>query len=140
MLKILLRPGEEEIRDYCLNHPLTRPDVSYNKVLLHFLLIEVCLISVSFLLSLMFGRLFVLLLIVHGIYYLLLSRRFLALCVQLYQHYASEETRRRCICKPSCSEYAISVLQKHYTLKAICLIIKRLFFTCSGYHYVEDEP
>ena len=33
--------------------------------------------------------------------------------VKCYQHYAKEETRRRCLCVPSCSEYAILCFKKY---------------------------
>ena len=32
--------------------------------------------------------------------------------IECYQHYAKEETRRKCVCIPSCSEYSIAVLNK----------------------------
>ena len=33
--------------------------------------------------------------------------------IECYQHYAKEETRRKCVCIPSCSEYSIAVLKKY---------------------------
>ena len=61
--------------------------------------------------------------------------------VKCYQHYAKEETRRRCMCVPSCSEYAI------LSLKALCPLIvvlfkirKRLYRTCRGELYQLDYP
>lgn len=60
--------------------------------------------------------------------------------VECYQHYAKESTRRRCVCMPSCSEYAIAVLKKYNTLKALTKIRKRLFKTCGRFGYIEDKP
>lgn len=60
--------------------------------------------------------------------------------IECYQHYAKEETRRKCVCVPSCSEYAIVVLKKYNTFKALNKIRVRLFKTCGGYGYVHDEP
>lgn len=60
--------------------------------------------------------------------------------IECYQHYAKEETRRKCVCIPSCSEYSIAVLKKYNIFKAIRKIIIRLFRTCGGYGYVEDQP
>ena len=54
------------------------------------------------------------------------------LCIKLvecYQHYAKEATRRKCLCKPTCSEYAIAVLKKYMLAVALYKIWKRLFKT-----------
>ena len=63
---------------------------------------------------------------------------FIGIC-RLYQHYAKESTRRKCRCKPTCSEYAILVLQKHCVVVALYKIYVRLFKTCRG-QYKVDEP
>lgn len=34
-------------------------------------------------------------------------------CIKLYQHYAPEDIRRRCLFKPTCSEYAILAIEKY---------------------------
>lgn len=61
-------------------------------------------------------------------------------CVECYQHYASEETRRKCKCVPSCSEYAILCLKKYELIYALLKIRKRLFITCKGFDYIIDNP
>lgn len=60
--------------------------------------------------------------------------------VECYQHYASEKTRRRCKCVPSCSEYAILCLKKYPLICALKKIRKRLFVTCKGFDYIIDHP
>lgn len=60
--------------------------------------------------------------------------------VECYQHYASEATRRKCKCIPSCSEYAILCLKKYELLRALLKIRKRLFVTCKGFEYIIDNP
>ena len=60
--------------------------------------------------------------------------------VECYQHYASEETRRKCLCIPSCSEYAILCLKKFELIYALIRIRKRLFVTCKGNSYIIDFP
>ena len=60
--------------------------------------------------------------------------------IECYQHYAKEETRRKCVCIPSCSEYSIAVLKKYNIFKALNKIRIRLFKTCGGYGYMYDEP
>jgi len=65
------------------------------------------------------------------------------LCVKIvecYQHYATEDKRRRCLCVPSCSEYAITCLKKYGLIKALFKIRKRLFVTCRGDDYKIDPP
>ncbi|MBQ9805334.1 MAG: membrane protein insertion efficiency factor YidD [Clostridia bacterium] len=60
--------------------------------------------------------------------------------VECYQHYTSEEVRRRCLCVPSCSEYAIACFKKYWFIQAILKIRKRLYFTCQGDEYKLDPP
>lgn len=60
--------------------------------------------------------------------------------VECYQHYANEETRRKCLCIPSCSEYAILCLKKFELIYALIRIRKRLFVTCRGNKYIIDYP
>ena len=61
--------------------------------------------------------------------------------VKCYQHYAKEETRRRCMCIPSCSEYAIICLEKIFPLAIALMKIRiRLYKTCRGEDYKLDFP
>ena len=64
-------------------------------------------------------------------------RRVLILCVECYQHYAPEEYRRFCLCKPTCSEYAIIVLKKHNLMNAMYLIYIRLTKTCRDTYKID---
>ena len=59
--------------------------------------------------------------------------------IECYQHYASEELRRSCVCKPTCSEYALIALKKYNLIKACLSIYTRLTMGCSG-DYHEDYP
>lgn len=69
------------------------------------------------------------------------ARRVLVGLVRLYQHYAPEKIRRRCLCKPTCSEYAILVLeQEPNVFKALWRIYLRLHKTCKGGFYKIDLP
>lgn len=78
--------------------------------------------------------------IVGFITLLFLSKPTLRLFIKLYQHYAPESIRQKCICTPSCSEYALIVLKKYNTLKALKLIYIRLKFTCNGNKPITDYP
>ncbi len=61
--------------------------------------------------------------------------------VKCYQHYAKEETRQRCMCVPSCSEYAILCLEKIFPLVIALIKIRiRLYKTCKGEDYKLDFP
>ncbi len=60
--------------------------------------------------------------------------------VRLYQRYSPEHVRQRCVCKPTCSEYAILCLQKYNIIKAVIKIYKRLFKTCGHKGYIIDWP
>lgn len=65
----------------------------------------------------------------------------LLLCVKCYQRSAKTETRRRCKCVPSCSEYAVLALKKVFPLAiALLKIRKRLFRTCDGRDHRVDFP
>ena len=60
--------------------------------------------------------------------------------IECYQHYAKESTRRKCLCVPSCSEYAILCFRKYEFIYALLKIRKRLFVTCKGSDYIVDNP
>ena len=61
--------------------------------------------------------------------------------IKCYQHYAKEETRKRCMCVPSCSEYAIICLGRIFPLiVALNKIRIRLYKTCDGEEYKLDFP
>jgi putative component of membrane protein insertase Oxa1/YidC/SpoIIIJ protein YidD len=59
--------------------------------------------------------------------------------VHLYQHYASEELRRQCLFKPTCSEYMLLAIEKYGLLKGIKKSIGR-FKKCNGTTYHVDYP
>lgn len=60
--------------------------------------------------------------------------------VRLYQHYAPEEVRRRCLMMPTCSEYCILVVKKYGVIIGLILAWYRLFFKCRGNIYSIDLP
>ena len=70
---------------------------------------------------------------------------YLRLCligvVKCYQRYAKTDTRKRCKCIPSCSEYALITLKRIFPLlRALLKIRKRLYVTCNGEEYKIDFP
>lgn len=60
--------------------------------------------------------------------------------IRLYQRYAPEDIRRRCLFKPTCSEYAILAVQKYGVIKGMTKTYVRLFKKCKGRIYQIDEP
>ncbi|MDR1100413.1 MAG: membrane protein insertion efficiency factor YidD [Treponema sp.] len=60
--------------------------------------------------------------------------------VKLYQHYAPEKTRRKCLFKPTCSEYMILAIEKYGALKGVYKGLHRLFVKCKGHYYSVDYP
>ena len=71
---------------------------------------------------------------------LLCYRKFLIILIELYQHYAPERIRRKCICMPTCSEYAIICVKKYNLFKALWRIYNRLTHECIGQIYHIDTP
>ncbi len=88
--------------------------------------------------SVLFFFFFSLLILAIGV--ILLLRRILIGIVKLYQHYASEDVRRRCLFKPTCSEYTILVLKKYGILIGLYKAYIRLFRKCRGNIYRIDFP
>ena len=60
--------------------------------------------------------------------------------VRLYQRYAPEEIRRRCLFKPTCTEYTILAIQKYGVIKGLYKAYIRVFKKCKGRIYRIDEP
>jgi putative membrane protein insertion efficiency factor len=79
-------------------------------------------------------------LIVVFVSLLFVSKKALIGLVRLYQRYAPERIRRKCIFKPTCSEYMILALEKHGLIKGLYKGIYRMFFKCRGFYYSVDYP
>jgi len=60
--------------------------------------------------------------------------------IKLYQHYAPEEIRRRCLFMPTCSEYAIMAVRKYGSIIGLCKTFYRLMYLCSGNIYKIHYP
>lgn len=154
---------EQDIAEtYVLEKSLERPNTDLKKVLICmcvFLMINMCIII---LLYNLFERLGIsgklnikiinfksqnetlffiaLMVIVFGIS-LVVSARFIIIgAIKLYQHYAPEHVRRRCLCMPTCSEYGIMVVKKYGVIIGFYKIYIRLFKRCRGNIYTIDYP
>jgi putative component of membrane protein insertase Oxa1/YidC/SpoIIIJ protein YidD len=71
---------------------------------------------------------------------LIVSKKVIIGVVRLYQHYAPERIRRKCIFKPTCSEYMILALEKYGLIKGLYKGMYRMFFRCKGFYYSVDYP
>ncbi len=61
-----------------------------------------------------------------AIYCLLRLRSILIWCILVYQRFAPDSTRLRCVYTPSCSEYAVAALKKYGVIRGVPKIIARL--------------
>lgn len=132
---------QKRIETYVLHHPLTRPKTNA----LHMICIFVFYLLIGFLCAFALTRYVRTPLSLHGCYLLsyafwacLFARFICVKAVECYQHYAKESTRRKCLCMPTCSEYALLALKHDWFPVALCKILKRLFRTCRGGDYKYD--
>lgn len=138
---------EEEARDYCLHHPLARPKINAMITFCVFVLGEngVRVLAewswgkacAGFNLDIAFWAWYG---IVSFLAFVLLGLWIAILLVLLYQRYAPETTRRKCTCKPSCSEYALVAFRKYGVFRGGYKVYIRLTRICGNGRYVIDYP
>ncbi len=145
--------------NYVLNHPLSRPNTTLTKCICYIItflfLISSLGVGLYFLLknsdclSPALSELldenaclsiFILILIIGGYTFLILSPSIIVGLVHLYQHYAKDETRRKCNFKPTCSEYALLAIKKYGVFIALIKIVHRTYFRCRGQICRIDYP
>ncbi|MGM0648277.1 MAG: membrane protein insertion efficiency factor YidD [Bacteroidota bacterium] len=137
---------QESVRDYCHKREIVRPKTNILFVLKYLFFLEVLIFVLYFFVDYLlvwFGisvTFSVLFFFVSALVLLLNSKRISILFIELYQHYASEQTRRRCTLKPSCSEYAILAIKKYGIIKGLYKAYNRLFIVCKGNVYRIDYP
>lgn len=135
--------GQKELEHIVTNRILYRPKTTgLSLFVLYFLFVTisvVCFISFFAFIQNIFILIFTI-----CFAELFLIETLLRLCfvktIRCYQHYAKEKTRRRCMCIPSCSDYAIGTLKHFPLIIAFIKIYKRLFKTCKGEMYLIDKP
>lgn len=135
---------QKKLEAFISRRPLVRPKTKKWQVILLFSSLPVLFCgTIILLLWLPFTailKLFVCIFLLLLIFELYLRYCFIQ-TVKCYQHYAKEETRRRCLCIPSCSEYAILCFKQVFPLAvALLRIRKRLYKTCKGDDYKIDYP
>ena len=135
---------QRRLEEFVTKRELNRPDTQKWQVVLLFSVLPLplfCSLLILFLWrTAVILKIFVFLLLILSTFELYV-RFCLLQAVQCYQHYAKEETRRRCMCVPSCSEYAIICLKKIFPLAVALIKIRiRLYRTCKGDDYKLDFP
>ncbi len=134
---------QRKLEDYITKRQLFRPKTTYFVITILALLL-VLLIGLLVVINLFLIKDIIWQIVFNAVYISLLIevyiRFFLVQTVKCYQRYASEQRRRRCICVPSCSEYAICVLKRQFIVVALFKIRKRLKTTCQGDDYKIDKP
>jgi putative component of membrane protein insertase Oxa1/YidC/SpoIIIJ protein YidD len=144
-------PSEEEQDEawhYVCQRVLERPPASIFNVsrnVLVFLMGDILLTAATYMLFAKYAANSILFIaILFSVYMLLglaiVSKRAIIGLIHLYQHYAPERIRRKCIFKPTCSEYMILALEKYGLVKGLYKGIYRLFFKCNGFYYSVDYP
>ena len=153
---------QKAVADYVIYHPLDRPDTDIRKAIKYtsiYIFITVALgLGVLFMLEKLrvlenAPKWIALLHSNHPVWFHILFFLFVFIitgacclkpavigCVRLYQHYAPEGMRRRCLLKPTCSEYAILAVKKYGAIIGIYKTCVRLFVKCKGEIYYIDEP
>ena len=135
---------QKRLEEYQNRRVLYRPKTTkisvllYTFILLLFLSVFVVVLLTFFSLNIWYNSIIIAL---YSIVVMETFGRFWAIkTVECYQHYATDERRRRCKCIPSCSEYAVLCFKKYELIYALIKIRKRLFVTCKGSEYIIDYP
>ena len=142
---------QDIVATYCRNRKLIRPDTNIKHALKWIFYYEICVVVISMLLFILLNRLGIsfplfskkfifLFYLVSFLLFVVCLRKVLVLGVELYQHYAPEDVRRRCMMMPSCSEYALLALRKHGVIIGLIKIYVRLTKKCKGGVYKIDYP
>jgi putative component of membrane protein insertase Oxa1/YidC/SpoIIIJ protein YidD len=133
---------QNEAWEYVCKRELERPDINVIGVIKYTVLficaVTICTFSTSLLLR--NNHVYLILLGYSILGLTLFSKRIIIGVIKLYQHYAPERIRRKCIFKPTCSEYMILALEKYGLVKGLYKGIYRMFFKCSGFYYSIDYP
>lgn len=147
---------------YVLERPLVRPNTSYKKAILYITLFVLVNLGATILLYYLFRWLGISSFLPqvidrfyrehHTVFIILLTlfqfsisgvialKPALIGAIRLYQRYAPERIRRKCLFKPTCSEYAILAIKKYGVIRGLYKSYIRLFKKCRGRTYRIDEP
>lgn len=74
-----------------------------------------------------------------AVYLCLRMKSIIITLVRIYQRYAPDAIRDRCLYEPTCSEYMIGAVQKYGVCRGVCRGVKRLC-RCNVKNGGYDEP
>jgi putative component of membrane protein insertase Oxa1/YidC/SpoIIIJ protein YidD len=139
---------QEEVWQYVCKRVLNRPDTSILRVVKYVVSFMAVDASVALVASVFCKNYLhfsspslVILFLTCAIFGLLLVfKKAIIGLVKLYQHYAPDRIRRKCLFKPTCSEYMILALEKYGLIKGLYKGIYRVVFRCRGFVYSIDYP
>ena len=137
-------PSQEEqdtAWEYCYKRPLYRPRISAWSITVKTLVLIAISLCLAFIVCRFTGISFVIALvsfIIAGVF--LYAKKIVIGMIELYQHFAPEYIRRRCLLMPTCSEYMILAVKKYGAIRGVCKGINRLFTRCCGTVYRIDYP
>ena len=133
--------SEEDIRHYCQEHRLSRPKVNLIKATAWALATVLACTSLPYVLCRLTDfHFWTVADISFATAAIVFAKPVMVFAVKCWQRYAPESMRRQCSCMPSCSEYALLVLDMYPWPRALCKIWRRVTRTCAqpGYHF--DYP
>jgi putative component of membrane protein insertase Oxa1/YidC/SpoIIIJ protein YidD len=137
---------QETAKAYCLHHELARPETDVKTVVKWFLYFEGLALMLSLVFQFIFNRFgifigfFSLYSLVGLVVFVAYLKKIGALLIELYQHYAPEKIRRKCVLMPTCSEYALLALRKYGVVVGLYKTYIRLTQKCKGNIYKIDYP
>ena len=139
---------QEEAWQYVCKRKLLRPKTNVFTAMKYALAFIVIVVLLSFLThALLFQIIFYskFSFVLFLFFYLMLglifiSKKIIIGLVHLYQHYAPERVRRKCLFKPTCSEYMILAVEKYGVIKGLSKGFYRVIFRCRGSDYSIDYP
>ena len=137
------RESSEVLEKYAMERTLPRPKTNawtISVLVLIYLVFSYLIAFVAICFFEISGYRWIVYLLSYVAVALLFLKIFCIKLIECYQHYAKEQTRRRCVCVPSCSEYAIAVLKKYNVFKALHKIRVRLLTTCGNFGFLHDDP
>lgn len=68
------------------------------------------------------------------------ARPIAVMLIKLYQRTAPDSIRSKCVCQPTCSNYALMAIEKYGIWRALPKIYHRVVHTCNGEPTIIDYP
>jgi putative component of membrane protein insertase Oxa1/YidC/SpoIIIJ protein YidD len=137
-------PDQKEqdlVWEYCQKRVLFRPDTTIKQVLKHTTIFIFVVSGIAVIIFLLTNFSLPFVLVICSLLGLIIrSKKIIIELVKIYQHYAPDDVRRKCLLMPTCSEYMILAVQKYGTFRGIYKGIYRLLITCRGTVYRIDYP